>query len=142
MITKNGRIVDDEYNSQNYPRLYHIWSGAKYRCRNPKASNYQHYGAKGIDLCKEWNKFAPFCKWALENGYAENLTLDRIDNSKGYSSDNCITEASCEECEFYDRLYVLAQKNFSVDRDLKEIGKTVFLTKAEAEEKLRELEGK
>lgn len=42
-----------------------------------------------IDFCKEWDKFAPFCKWALENGYEENLTLDRIDNSKGYFADNC-----------------------------------------------------
>ena len=89
MKLKNNRVIDDKYNSKNYPRLYRIWAGAKYRCNNPNANNYQYYGGKGIIFCKEWDKFAPFCEWALMNGYKDNLTLDRIERDKGYSPNNC-----------------------------------------------------
>lgn len=89
MITKNNRRVHDIYNSKNYPRIYKIWAGAKYRCNNPNANNYRYYGGRGITFCVEWNDFATFCKWSLDNGYADNLTLDRIDNSKGYCPENC-----------------------------------------------------
>lgn len=71
-------------------RLYHIWYGMKARCNNPKSPSYKMYGGRGITVCDEWmGGFEPFSRWALENGYAENLSLDRIDNSKGYSPSNC-----------------------------------------------------
>lgn len=89
MKAKNNRVVDDLYNSHNYPRLYKIWCDMKYRCNNKNAINYKSYGGRGIKICKEWLEFPAFCKWALENGYSDNLTLDRKDNDKGYSADNC-----------------------------------------------------
>lgn len=71
-------------------RLYIIWSHMKQRCYNEKHNKYQMYGAKGIKVCDEWlNDFMSFRKWALENGYRENLTLDRIDGRKGYEPSNC-----------------------------------------------------
>ena len=75
--------------SKEERRLYGIWSGMKSRCRNMKEKSYKNYGGRGIDYCEEWNEFAPFQQWALSNGYANNLTLDRIDNNEGYNPDNC-----------------------------------------------------
>ncbi len=70
-------------------RLYKCWKDMKSRCLNPTNNWYDHYGARGITVCDEWLKFEPFAEWALSNGYSDNLTIDRIDNSKGYSPDNC-----------------------------------------------------
>lgn len=76
-------------------RLGGIFLHMKDRCYNPNSDSYKHYGARGITICEEW--YTPhshkgsrvFRKWALENGYADNLTIDRIDVNKGYSPDNC-----------------------------------------------------
>ena len=78
----------------SYERLYHVWSGMRSRCRNPKSPDYKRYGGRGITVCDEWNSYSAFRDWALENGYDSNAerfqcTLDRIDNDKGYSPQNC-----------------------------------------------------
>lgn len=71
-------------------RLYKIWGGMKSRCCNPRRERYPDYGGRGITVCDEWkDSFPAFRDWALANGYAENLTIDRIDDNKGYSPDNC-----------------------------------------------------
>ena len=71
-------------------RLYRIWAGMKTRTQNAKRLCFADYGGRGITICEEWkNSFEAFSKWANENGYADNLTIDRIDNDKGYSPDNC-----------------------------------------------------
>lgn len=71
-------------------RLYSIWCGIKSRCEFPSGSNFKNYGGRGIKMCKEWRyDFAAFRDWALSHGYANDLTIDRIDNDKGYSPDNC-----------------------------------------------------
>ena len=77
-------------------RLYRIWDNMKSRCSNPTKGNYKEYGGRGIKVCEEWlHDFAAFRDWALANGYDDALTIDRIDNDKGYSPDNCrwITQA-------------------------------------------------
>jgi hypothetical protein len=62
----------------------------KQRCYSPKDKKYKYYGAKGITVCDEWlNDCQTFFEWALSNGYNDNLTIDRIDNDKGYCPDNC-----------------------------------------------------
>lgn len=71
-------------------RLYNIYSHMKSRCYDSNNDHYKWYAARGITICDEWlNDFMSFYEWAMNNGYKENLTLDRIDNDKGYSPDNC-----------------------------------------------------
>lgn len=70
-------------------RIANIWYKMKDRCFNPSNKHYSYYGAKGITVCSEWLEFTRFNTWAMLNGYEENLTIDRIDGTKGYSPDNC-----------------------------------------------------
>lgn len=71
-------------------RLFSIWTSMKKRCSNPNATGYENYGGRGITVCEEWkNDFEAFYSWAINNGYANNLTIDRIENDKGYYPENC-----------------------------------------------------
>lgn len=56
---------------------------------SPKWPARKRYFDRGITVCDEWEVFSVFKEWAVNNGFAENLDLDRIDNDKGYSPDNC-----------------------------------------------------
>lgn len=69
--------------------LFNLWQTMKTRCENPKRENFERYGARGITVCEEWHESKNFVLWALDNGYKKGLQLDRIDNDKGYSPDNC-----------------------------------------------------
>lgn len=69
--------------------LYRRWCAMRERCNNPHNKRYSRYGGRGIKVCKEWDDFEAFIKWSAENGWNPTLTLDRIDNDKGYSPDNC-----------------------------------------------------
>lgn len=61
----------------------------KTRCYNQNAINYQWYGAKGVRVCDEWQRFLPFYEWAISSGYSDNLTLDRKESDKDYTPENC-----------------------------------------------------
>ena len=70
-------------------RLYIIWKGMRQRCRDPKKDHYDRYGGRGITVCEDWEDYAVFHRWALANGYRDDLTLDRIDVDGNYCPENC-----------------------------------------------------
>ena len=70
-------------------RLYRIWEGMRQRCNNPNKPSYKYYGGRGIKVCREWDSYTAFSEWAHSHGYSDDLTIDRIDNDKGYCPDNC-----------------------------------------------------
>lgn len=71
--------------------LYNIFKAMHDRCENPKNDAYERYGGRGVFVCNEWSldKIEDFISWAKKNGWEKGLELDRIDNSKGYSPENC-----------------------------------------------------
>ena len=85
---KSGRIVN-RYRS-SHPKLARLYKEIMNRCYNKKRLCYNNYGGRGITVCDEWRANSNiFCEWAIRSGYMEGLSIDRIDNDKGYSSDNC-----------------------------------------------------
>lgn len=75
---------------KSHSRIYHIWTGMIYRCENSNATNFQYYGSKGVTVCDEWqNSFETFYNWSIQNGYADNLEIDRIDPDGCYCPENC-----------------------------------------------------
>jgi len=74
----------------SHTRIDNIYKTMIARCHHEKCKSYRNYGAKGIAVCDEWRKDkTAFFKWAFANGYREDLTIDRIDPTKGYSPENC-----------------------------------------------------
>lgn len=73
-----------------YHPLYDIWCHMKDRCLNSNNPAYDNYGGRGITICDEWLlDVKSFVEWGLKNGWAKGLEIDREDNNKGYSPNNC-----------------------------------------------------
>ena len=70
-------------------RLYEIWAAMKRRCYGINSFAYKNYGGRGIGVCEKWQEYEKFKKWALSCGYKKELTIDRINNNKGYEPENC-----------------------------------------------------
>lgn len=84
--TNTSSFADDP----RHRRLYLIWYDMVRRCNNACRQNFKDYGGRGISVCEEWlGDYDSFAKWAIHNGYAEELTLDRIDCNGDYRPDNC-----------------------------------------------------
>ena len=74
---------------RSHDKLYRTWCNMRNRCNNPKASDYKYYGGKGIKICEEWSTYEVFYQWAKNNGYNNDLTIDRIDSNGDYCPRNC-----------------------------------------------------
>lgn len=72
---------------QSQSGTYGIWRAMKARCNNPNNKKFSIYGGRGIKVCERWLKFENFLSDMGER--PKNLTIDRIDNDKGYTPDNC-----------------------------------------------------
>lgn len=95
-VTRSCGCLEQELKTKNSTkhgmfgtRIYVIWSGMKRRCYDPKVEQYKNYGGRGISYCKEWEDFKNFYEWAKNNGYREDLTIDRIDTNGNYEPNNC-----------------------------------------------------
>lgn len=87
--TRTPRKTREKHGMTN-TRIYRIYDSMKNRCYSKNDSSYKNYGAKGITVCDLWNSsFMSFYSWSMQNGYGEDLTIDRIDSTKSYSPENC-----------------------------------------------------
>ena len=71
-------------------RLFRIWQNIITRCTNSNCSEFNIYGGRGITICDDWKyDFIAFKDWAINNGYSDNLSIDRIDVNGNYEPSNC-----------------------------------------------------
>lgn len=94
MNERHGHTTDGQ------PRLYRIWRAMRFRCGNTGHVSYPRYGGRGITVCSEWDRsFSVFYAWAMENGYADDLSIDRIDNDGDYTPTNCRWTTAAQQLE-------------------------------------------
>lgn len=96
--TKSCGCLKREYNHNQKNRLTHgmkhtalydVWQNMNRRCYDPKDKSYKDYGARGIEVCKEWRDAAGFFK-DMKESWKPGLTIERVNNNRGYTKDNCI----------------------------------------------------
>lgn len=88
-MRRKHELHGDTSNGQR-SKLYGVWRSMLNRCTLPNDKNFHHYGGRGISVHADWlGSFSPFKEWAISNGYAPGLTIDRIDVNGNYEPCNC-----------------------------------------------------
>lgn len=78
--------------------LYNIWHSMRLRCLTKGYRDYKYYGGRGVTVCDEWkDSYDAFRAWAISSGFRKGVTIDRIDNDRGYSPDNCKWSTMAEQ---------------------------------------------
>src|SRR5699024_7767842 len=83
------RGANTKHGFSHKERLYKTWENMKNRCNTTSSSDFENYGGRGIKICKPWYDYAIFRKWAYDNGYNDNLTIERINSNDDYKPSNC-----------------------------------------------------
>lgn len=83
---RNERIIK---HSGTRTKLWYVWNDMRYRCEKSYHHAYKHYGGRGIKVCEEWHDYINFKNWAIKNGYAVGLTIDRTNVNGNYEPNNC-----------------------------------------------------
>lgn len=110
--------------TNDHARLREIWRGMRKRCENPNCKDYKHYAGRRITICEEWHDFDTFEAWALSHGYRDGLTIDRVNNNKGYEPGNCrwVSRKSQASNRVTNRYYTINGKTQTLQRWSEETG--------------------
>lgn len=98
-ISKRYNNVKRQFHNGTGTRLYSIYRNIKRRCFSKNDKLYKYYGERGITMCKEWqDNFKLFKSWSINNGYTDDLTIDRINVNGNYEPNNCRWITMKEQC--------------------------------------------
>lgn len=112
-----GNLRHGDARAGQVRRLHNIWRGILKRCNPDLAKPNAKYAARGIRVCEEWTRYETFRAWALSNGYADSLTIERVDNDGPYAPGNCTWVPDGQQAQ-----------NRRTTRNLTHDGRTMCLT--------------
>ena len=117
---KSCRSIYMKQYRKSKPPEYRIWMGLRERCNCPTNKAYKYYGGRGIDVCKRWDNFNTFMS-DMGSRPSSDYDIDRIDNDKGYSPDNCRWATRTQNARNKGNLKLSLEKA-RVIRNMKQLG--------------------